>query len=33
MYLDLLDPVVEYTYRRTPHRLEQEVLALPDRVY
>lgn len=32
MYLDLLDPVVEDTYRRTPQRLEQEVLALPDYV-
>lgn len=29
LYVDLLDPVVEDTYRRTPHRLEQEILALP----
>ncbi|MCY4127914.1 MAG: ATP-binding protein [Gammaproteobacteria bacterium] len=32
LYLDLLDPVTEDTYRRTPQRLEQEVHALPDGV-
>lgn len=32
LYVDLLDPEIEDTYRRTPHRLEHQVLALPDTV-
>ena len=32
IYVDLLDPVVEDRYRRSPQRLEHEVLALPDGV-
>ena len=32
LYIDLLDPEIEDSYRRTPHRLEQEVRALPDTV-
>ena len=29
LYVDLLDPEVEDLYRRAPHRLEQQVRALP----
>ncbi|MDE0362522.1 MAG: ATP-binding protein, partial [Rhodospirillaceae bacterium] len=32
LYVDLLDPEIEDAYRRTPHRLEHQVLALPDAV-
>lgn len=32
LYVDLLDPEIEDTYRRTPHRLEHQVRALPDAV-
>ena len=32
LYIDLLDPEIEDTYRRTPHRLEQQIRALPDTV-
>ena len=32
MYVDLLDPEIEDAYRRTPHRLENQVRALPDTV-
>lgn len=32
LYIDLLDPEIEDAYRRTPHRLEHQVLALPETV-
>ena len=32
LYIDLLDPEIEDTYRRTAHRLEHQVRALPDNI-